>query len=550
MDFGPFTADEIHQLGGLHAAPLLRGHDVGIGRFRLAALDRVLVLQIVVLEERLLVLRHRVHRDQERALLHVDVVARTPDHVGRGRIRAVPLAALLHRQRAVDRAAVALRLVEPADRVVGHADPEHVVRHPAVVVVVGPHARHAALGQLHDLGLREQPPLVDLDRIDDGVVGPGPGGRVEQRHRFVQIVPDLRVPLEERLQHHLREAQADADAVAVVVVLDVLAPVDHRRRRQPLLLRDEIVDLLLASVHLARRREHEDDVVADRLDERRLLDRQPVGQLHQHLGAPELRRMDAAHREVDGLAGRDELLRLRLGQLARIGELRGDLAVLVELLDRRFVGHRDREHVPPLVAHADLEHRHAIRRLVERVEIPDDVLVVGQLAGLTGDVAEEFQRRRHFVGGRHVIDQLRQDARIGRRRLDLGRVVGVELLRPRHRRHGLGREPRDAAGRRGRARQRAHEPKQLTSFDSPDCALAQDRPFDSPDSALAQDRPANGRIHAVLQERAPGDDRVWASEKISRNSPSARLTCAPVRRPARVRLPYPVTKIPTACVES
>ena len=139
--------------------------------------------------------------------------------------------------------------------------------------------------------------------------------------------------------------------------------------------------------------------------------------------------MDAAHRVVDRLAGRDELPGLRVGQLARIGELRGDLAVLVELLDRGFVGDRDREHVPPFVAHADLQHRHAIRRLVERVEIADDVLVVRQLAGLTGDVAEELQRRRHLVGRRHVIDQLGQDARIGGRRLDLGRVVGVDLLR-------------------------------------------------------------------------------------------------------------------------
>ena len=73
-------------------------------------------------------------------------------------------------------------------------------------------------------------------------------------------------------------------------------------------------------------------------------------------------------RVVDRLAGRDELLRLRLGQLARIGELRGDLPVLVELLDRRLVGDRERDHVAPFVALADLEHRHARRRLVERLE--------------------------------------------------------------------------------------------------------------------------------------------------------------------------------------
>ena len=87
------------------------------------------------------------------------------------------------------------------------------------------------------------------------------------------------------------------------------------------------------------------------------------------------------------------------------------------------------EHVAPFVADADLEHRHAIRRLVERIEVAGDVLVVGHVPRLAGDVAEELQRRRHLVGGRHVIDQLGQDARVGRGRLDLGGVVGVELLR-------------------------------------------------------------------------------------------------------------------------
>ena len=54
------------------------------------------------------------------------------------------------------------------------------------------------------------------------------------------------------------------------------------------------VHLLLAAVHLDHRRDEGDDVVADVLDERRLLDDQAVGQLHQHLGAAGLRRVHAA----------------------------------------------------------------------------------------------------------------------------------------------------------------------------------------------------------------------------------------------------------------
>jgi hypothetical protein len=54
---------------------------------------------------------------------------------------------------------------------------------------------------------------------------------------FVQVVQDLRVHVEERRQHVLRKLQTLADAVAIVVVRDVFAPVDHRRRRLIRLLR-------------------------------------------------------------------------------------------------------------------------------------------------------------------------------------------------------------------------------------------------------------------------------------------------------------------------
>jgi hypothetical protein len=172
--------------------------------------------------------------------------------------------------------------------------------------------------------------------------------------------------------------------------------------------------------------------------------------------------MDAAGGEVDRLARRDQLLRLCVGELPRIGELRGDLLVLVELPDRCFVGHCDGDHVAALVSDADLEHRHPLRRLVERVEIARDVLVVRHVARLARDVSEELQRRRHLVGGRQVIDELGHDPGIRGGSLDLGGVVGVELLR----RRGLAIRLREHAGRarasqRHCARERAGEADDL-----------------------------------------------------------------------------------------
>jgi hypothetical protein len=213
--------------------------------------------------------------------------------------------------------------------------------------------------------------------------------------------------------------------------LDVLAPIDHRGRGKSFLLGDEVVDLLLAAVDFARRGKHEDDVVADRLDEGRLLDRETIGELHQHLGAARFRRVDASRGEVDRLPRGNQLLRLRVGQLARVGQLRRDLLVFVELFDRRLVGNRDRDHVAPLVGHADLEHRDTLRRLVERVEVTCDVLVVRHVPRLARHIAEELQRRRHLVGGRHMVDELGENPRIGGGCLDARRVVGIELLRRR-----------------------------------------------------------------------------------------------------------------------
>ena len=152
--------------------------------------------------------------------------------------------------------------------------------------------------------------------------------------------------------------------------------------------------------------------------------------------------MDAACREVDGFAGGNQLLRLRVAHFARVGELRGDLRYLSSCLIVASSATAMRVHVAPFITHSNLEERRTRRRLIKRIEIANDVPVVRHMSRLAGNVAKELQRGRDFVGRRQMIDQLGQDARIGGCGLDSCRVVGILFLR---RRCGL--RLREHAGR-------------------------------------------------------------------------------------------------------
>ena len=131
---------------------------------------------------------------------------------------------------------------------------------------------------------------------------------------------------------------------------------------------------------------------------------------------------------VDRLGGLDQRLRLRVGGLARIGQRRELIAVLLEVLDRRLVGDRQRDHVAAFFGLADLPVARARRHFGELLVVAMNVLRVGQLAGLADDAAEELERRRHGVGRRQVIDELGRDPRILQGLLDLRGVLLVDLL--------------------------------------------------------------------------------------------------------------------------
>jgi hypothetical protein len=260
----------------------------------------------------------------------------------------------------------------------------------------------------------------------------------------VQVVHHGRVPFELDPRHRLRQLQELAHAVAVVVVRDVLAPVHQRRARLAGLLAVVVrVDLALAPVHLDHRRDERDHVVADRLHERRLLHDQPVGQLHQHLGAAGLGRVHPRGEPVDRLRRLDQLLRLGFARRARVGQRREVRPRLVERLDRGLVGDREQDHVAALLGLADRPELRARRALRERLQIARQVLGVVELARLADDVAEELQGRRDLVGRRQVVDQFGRDPRVLQVLLDQLGVFLVVLL------GGLGEG--------GQARERQHD---------------------------------------------------------------------------------------------
>jgi hypothetical protein len=90
------------------------------------------------------------------------------------------------------------------------------------------------------------------------------------------------MPFERRVRHRLRQLQELSDAVAVVVVRDVSAPVHKRKThiaRRPLLVEVVGVDLSFAAVHFEHRRDECDDVAANVADKRRVFDDQPVREL-------------------------------------------------------------------------------------------------------------------------------------------------------------------------------------------------------------------------------------------------------------------------------
>ena len=104
----------------------------------------------------------------------------------------------------VGAAAVAERLVQPADAVVRRGDEHQIAGRPGVERAEREHAGHAHARHLVDVVPADHLPLVGEDRIEPGVVRTvADRVVVEIRHRLVQVVQHLRLPVDVGVQHVL-----------------------------------------------------------------------------------------------------------------------------------------------------------------------------------------------------------------------------------------------------------------------------------------------------------------------------------------------------------
>ena len=125
----------------------------------------------------------------------------------------------------------------------------------------------------------------------------------------------------------------------------------------------------------------------------RILDCQPVGQLHEHFGRPGLGRVDGAGEPVERLAFEHQGGDVGIGGLPRVGELRRDLFKAVDLAEVFLARDRCEEHFAAFLALAGGPDLDARGCCCERAEISVDVFRVGELLGGADDIAESLLGR-------------------------------------------------------------------------------------------------------------------------------------------------------------
>ena len=249
----------------------------------------------------------------------------------------------------------------------------------------------------------------------------------------MQVVQHNGFRVEVGVEHIARQRERHAHRITVVVVRDVLAPVREvgwhitRVGHLPVVQ----VHHLVAAVHFDDRRNDRDHVVADILDVGALIHGEAVGELHQGRGRSGLSRVNGAGDVVDRHGFLHELGGLRVIEIdrARIAEL-GQLGfVLFVLRHQGVAADGDRDMVATLFGLANVPGAHALRhRLGQQAHVVVDLVRIRQLGRRARDVAERGHWCRHALGSRHVVDERREEKRLGGVFLDLLRVRRVERL--------------------------------------------------------------------------------------------------------------------------
>ena len=168
---------------------------------------------------------------------------------------------------------------------------------PGVKVTVCEDSGHPKTLHLRDIVPAEFAPLVGQRGIDPCVVRSVAHGVVVKKwNRFMQIVQHLRTPIQVSVEHVPGQIECHGHGIAVVIVSDVMAPVNKAR---PILARMRFVpfvhvDHAVAAIHFHDGRDEHDHVGADVLDIGRIVYRKTIGEFHQRRGSTGLRRVDCA----------------------------------------------------------------------------------------------------------------------------------------------------------------------------------------------------------------------------------------------------------------
>ena len=138
--------------------------------------------------------------------------------------------------------------------------------------------------------------------------------------------------------------------------------------------------------------------------------------------------MQASQDDIHGLGLRDNLMRLRFGDSARIGELREVLAVDLQVAYILFGRDQDDHGFPAFLGLAGRDYLYAVRFVGQRAVVFQNIGVVVQHTGRANVVSQHVARRGDRGGRRQMIDERAREFRLGD---PLLLVLGEDLI------HGL-----------------------------------------------------------------------------------------------------------------
>src|SRR6185437_13092445 len=328
-------------------------------------------------------------------------------------------------------AAIAESLVESADTVVHRGEKHQVAWGPGVEFAVGENAGHAELGHILHVAPAEDFPFIGENGIDPGVER-AVAGRVvvEVGHGFVQVVQHLRVPRHKRVEHVAAQVEGHAHSVAIVVVRNVVAPVEQLRSVFVRMREVPVVDVhhAVAAINFHHGRDERDDVVANVLNVRAVVHGEAIGQLHEGAGGAGLGGVNRAGDVIDGYGGGGDAVGFGIVHVdsAGVGEL-GELgAIGLEAREIGFGGDGDGDLLAALFGVANGVDADAGGCLGEQAHVFVDLFGVRENAGGAGDVAEDLLGRGHGLRGGQVVDERRSEVGLRGVLLDLGGVGLVD----------------------------------------------------------------------------------------------------------------------------